>query len=112
MPLLRQQRTTDQMICAQGCLALARQSGQSALVSKSHRDDVQPLFVVVRVDLPLLGEDAHSLNMSINLVEAVPTKAEADAEAQRLNEVNDGKGFVYFAQYVRHFPDGRGVNAE
>lgn len=85
--------------------------GQSALVSKSHRDDVQPLFVVVRVDLPLIGEDAHSLNMSINLVEAVPTKAEADAEAQRLNEVNDGKGFVYFAQYVRHFPDGRGVNA-
>ena len=81
-------------------------------VSKSHRDDVQSLYVVVRVDLPFIGEDAHSLNMSINLVEAVPTKAEADAEAQRLNEVNEGKGFVYFAQYVRHFPDGRRVNSE
>lgn len=79
---------------------------QSVRVTRSHRTDVQPLYVVVRVDLPCAGEDAAALNMSIKLVEAVPTMEEAESEAKRLGEVNAGKPFAYFAQYVRFFPDG------
>lgn len=72
-----------------------------------HREDVQEVWVVVRVDLPCSGQDAASLNMSIKLVEAVPTQREAESEVKRLTEVNAGKPWVYFAQYVRFFPDGR-----
>ena len=76
-------------------------------MTKQYRDDVVHVFVVVRVDLPMAGQDAASLNMSMKLVEAVPTLEEAEAEAQRLTAINADKRCVYFVQSVRHFPDGR-----
>ena len=77
------------------------------LVTKTHRDDVEQLFVVVRANVPCTGQDAAALSMSIKLVEAVPTVEEAEAEATRLGTLNVNKGWVYFVQSVRYFPSGR-----
>lgn len=78
-------------------------------MTKKHRDDVDQLFVVVRIDGPPHGQDAASVHMAVKLVEAVPTLDEAEAEVKRLSAVNAGKPFEYFVQSVRHFPDGRRV---
>ncbi len=78
-------------------------------MTKKHRDDVEQLFVVLRIDGPPHGQDAASVHMAVKLVEAVPTLEEAEAEVTRLSAVNAGKRCEYFVQSVRHFPDGRRV---
>lgn len=47
----------------------------------------------------------------ITLREALPTKSEADQEADRLNDLAANRGIevVYFSAPVKWFPDGRNV---
>ncbi len=72
----------------------------------------EPIFVVVRVDLPLRGIDAQSLRIHITLVASMPDRTEAEAEASRLSVLNADKGCVYFCTPTRYFPEGRGVEVK
>ena len=76
-------------------------------MTKSHRTGVEAVFAVVRLDLPLRGEEPEDLIQHFKIVEALPTQAEADAEVARLTALNAGKGSTYFSHYVRYHPDGR-----
>ena len=67
------------------------------------------IWVVVRRDGLERSFDPENPSHTIALREAVPTMEEADAEAARLNAVNDSKDCIYFAAPVRWFPDGRDV---
>ena len=67
------------------------------------------IWVVVRRDRLDDKFDPENANCFITLREAVPTAAEADAEAERLNALNSDKKCFYFAAPVRWFADGRNV---
>ena len=68
-----------------------------------------PIWVVVRVDRPIDQYNPESLGLRITLVDAFPERSEADAEVERLNQLNADKGFVYFSAPTRYFPSGRHV---
>lgn len=68
------------------------------------------IWVVVRIDHYDDQLNAENVRERITLKEALPTAEEADAEADRLNELREGKsGVSYFAAPVRWFPEGRDV---
>lgn len=69
------------------------------------------LWVVVRVDLFQAPLDPADPRTMITLREALPTKSEADQEADRLNDLAANRGIevVYFSAPVKWFPDGRNV---
>ena len=70
-------------------------------MSRSHRprDDA---YAVVRVDL----DPALSWPDRITVKEVVSSEELAEREAQRINELNAGRGCLYFATHTRVFPPG------
>lgn len=61
-------------------------------------------FAIARVDLAQLGIEPE---LSIKVVEVLPDEESADAEAARLNQLNQGKGSKYLIQATRWYPKGR-----
>jgi hypothetical protein len=43
----------------------------------------------------------------IDITEVLPTYEMAEAEAARLNALNGGKGYRYYAMTTRFYPEGR-----
>jgi hypothetical protein len=61
-----------------------------------------PVYAIVRLDL-----DVATPDLAVAIKEVVPTLQEAEAEVQRLNQLNAGKDCRYFWRATRYFPDGR-----
>lgn len=76
------------------------------------RPKTSDIWVVVRRDDLERPFDPESPQHTITLREALPTLAEADAEAARLNALNASKSCFYFAAPVRWFPGGRDVEVD
>ncbi len=73
---------------------------------KPNREAVH-LHAVVRVDRP-----AESYPQDfVTVKEVLPTREEAEAEAERLNGLVNTDSAVYFAQTTRFYPEGRSVGA-
>jgi hypothetical protein len=64
------------------------------------------LHAVVRHD-----EYAREIANAVTVVAVVPTKAEAVAEVDRLNDLNAGKRCRYFWTPAKYYPDGRDAGA-
>jgi hypothetical protein len=64
------------------------------------------VYSVVRVDEYSSGRDA------ITVKEVLPTMEEVEKEVERLNRANGNKGYYYFWQTTRYFPEGKALNKD
>lgn len=71
----------------------------------------QGYFAVIRVDLPLAGDDPNDLRNRITIKEVLPTLDGAIHEVDRLNELRGGERHVYIWNKAKVFPEGRGFVA-
>lgn len=70
------------------------------------------VFAVLRIDThgSIESEQGWPQGLACPVVtvkEVLPSFEEAEREAERLNQLQEGKGCYYFAQATRFFPFGR-----
>jgi len=81
---------------------MARQPDAGRPVISEQRPRKIPVYAVVRLEL-----DVATPDLAVAIKEVVPTLEEAEAEVQRLNDLNADKNCRYIWRATRYFPNGR-----